>query len=242
MRLRLTVAFLFLGCATMKEAFRDHDAADGFQQRLALIKKRYVGGTKISPSYSAGIGRVKRDGTSLVALERYGQAQGRSLARDGITMRFHSLANGQICFEKDVSRNPEREAAKAYGDAPPPPTIDMLKAEAPTVEAFTALSALPSRSTYVPASGVVLANVTVVADETHTEVTRVNLENQYDKVQSGTYRLCGNAPSITAQTRYITVSEPQFGRDPDEVELYLWAVTEDAPAPDGAMPPLQLDF
>jgi hypothetical protein len=181
----------------------------------------------------SGVGLVIRGADGALRAEpTYASAGGQpEVTGAGRELRFHSLADGEICFEQDVDRFPDREAAMAYGDAVPPP-LETVKKEKPVAEAFTTFAGLQKRPVYQPAVGSMLTKITVVEDETHlaeTESYEFDHKKDIENAQHVTFRLCGKAPTITPETKYLTVAQLVPGQDSDATLLFLWVIVpEDA--------------
>jgi len=229
---RVVPLVLIASCASVQ--------ADGFQYRLGLIKEHHQKNFQFWPV--SGVGLVIRGADGTFRAERaYATAGGQpEVFGAGRALRFHSLAGGEICFEQDVDRYPDREAAMAFGDAVPPP-LETVKKEKPIAEAFTTFAGLQNRPVYQPAKGSMLTKITVVEDETHLVETKsyeIDRKKDIENAQHMTFRLCGKAPEITPQTKYLTVAQLVPGQDADATLLFLWAIV---PETEGTRAP-QLDF
>lgn len=212
------------GCATLGLA----EKPDAFQQKLALIREAKCDAVgRIPPGLTVDPGDVRAKTTGCPMQEL-----------DPRNLQFESLAAGKICFIKRVEvRSGQTKGGPSVGPEESDPEYLLKDMRDPpfVVEAFKTLKGLPPRPAYVRASGTPLDTITVIRNELVKET--VNKEN--GKVGSidarhFEFRMCGKAPAVTAETRYITVAHPLSALDSADTQLYVWAIT------DGESPSLDL--
>lgn len=204
------------GCSVFRPSLNGgggDEPADSFHEQLQTIR--------------AGGGRVGQ------IPPEFGPAAFGAVCAEGRTLKFDSYdpKTGRICFIKDVNDNDAENAdPDRFVSAERKPNIYGMEAWA-TLDGIPPRRALPEKR--------VTFEVTLVsnkaAHDTYSERVNGQKETRSYDGREVQLRLCGQAPSITPDTKYLTVSreyEPRvqsggsvYIQDNAVPQVYVFAIT-----------------
>jgi hypothetical protein len=212
MHLRLLVlgSIVCCGCATMRDFWYGKEAPNGLQQQIAPLKSKEI---------TNELGLIHRDFTPESETS-YPKGLPGSDVENQFELRFASLEKGRICFSSTMFQGDNSEPREHLDTFRSPPFV---------VESFQTLRELtPPRPIYVPASGKLLDDVSLVKDEVVIHQVRdPDRPGKFTdtKRRMWVFRLCGAAPDVTPQTRHITVARP-LSLD-NRAQIYIWNLRGD---------------
>lgn len=202
-------------------AFEPQEPPDAFQRRIATLQD--IG--RISTSLSHG---TEVAGTATEALN------------DPELLQFESVTSGKICFTKRITFSGVQTdgiTSIDVEDTRPDYLLKRLRSTPYVVEAFASLKAVPPRPTFSE-------NATRLDEITPVDTRLVTEEGSRLRVRSDgtighttltarqwTFRMCGRAPAITADTHYVTVVHHVADAPDDMTVMYAWAISDDENTP-----------